>query len=84
MRDLRILLLLVLVPAVFASCGVRRTYTDPGGPVYTGDYCPVQSEFAGSGIIGINMDGFLLKAVSVAWFKSYLYCPFPTRGNLTG
>jgi endonuclease/exonuclease/phosphatase family metal-dependent hydrolase len=30
------------------SCGVRKTYTEAGGPVYEGDYSPEPAEFRGT------------------------------------
>jgi endonuclease/exonuclease/phosphatase family metal-dependent hydrolase len=39
---------IVLVLLLLTSCGVRRTYTEPGGPVYEGEHCDVQTEFCGT------------------------------------
>ena len=39
MRKSRAAVTIPLVLLVLASCGVRRTYTEPGGPVYRGNYC---------------------------------------------
>lgn len=48
MRNPRAIGLVVLILSFLASCGVRKTYTDTDGPVYSGDYCPVPSEFTGT------------------------------------
>ena len=48
MRNLRSIALLTLILPLLVSCGVRRTYTDPEGPVYYGDFCPVPPEFSGT------------------------------------
>jgi len=48
MRKPRAAFLVAMVLVLLASCSVRKTYTDPEGPVYSGDYCPVPAEFTGT------------------------------------
>jgi endonuclease/exonuclease/phosphatase family metal-dependent hydrolase len=48
MRHPQAEVLAVLIILLSASCGVRKTYTDPRGPVYSGNHCPAPSEFTGT------------------------------------
>lgn len=48
MRNTRAFAFLVLCLALLSSCGVRQTYTDPEGPVYSGDHAPAPGEFTGA------------------------------------
>lgn len=40
--------LLAAFGLLLLSCAVQKTYTDPEGPEYTGDYCKFEPAFAGS------------------------------------
>jgi endonuclease/exonuclease/phosphatase (EEP) superfamily protein YafD len=47
-RHSRTIIPIGLVLLCLASCGVRRTYTEPGGPVYEGDHSHERAEFTGT------------------------------------
>jgi len=40
--------LAVILALTAASCGMRKTYTEPGGPVYEGNFRPETEEFSGT------------------------------------
>jgi endonuclease/exonuclease/phosphatase family metal-dependent hydrolase len=56
MTKSRAIALVVLTLLLAASCGVRRTYTEPGGPFYEGDHSPGPADLEDTGkVVSYNI-----------------------------